>query len=299
VGQSPQKIAQLAGFTAPAAARILVAEIQGVGKAHPLSAEKLSPVLALLFVDGFKAGLAACEEILHFGGLGHTAVIHSNDVARVRQFGLRMTAFRILVNTPSPGGSVGMTTAIQPSMTLGCGAVAGNITSDNVSPLHLINVKRVAWKIREAGASTDKPAGAAVTRASVSAAVERYLSQRGVSLAPQTPAQKIDVESVVAGVVDRYLKERGAQSPATPAAPSCGCGVKPAAEGAYAPAASAKPAPAAPPAPPVTIVDFVCESDVRAAIAQGRKIFIGPRTIVTPSARELAGRDEILVQAER
>jgi acyl-CoA reductase-like NAD-dependent aldehyde dehydrogenase len=284
VGQSPQKIAQMAGFTAPAEARILVAEIQGVGKGHPLSAEKWSPVLALLFVDGFEAGIVACEQILYFGGLGHTAVIHSSDEARVRQFGLRMPAYRVLVNTPAPGGSVGMTTFIQPSMTLGCGAIAGNITSDNVSPLHLINIKRIAWKVREAGDPLDAAApvaAAAITREAVSAVVERYLTERGIVSA--LSASKLTVQ-------------------AAPVAPACGCSAQPAAAGAYAPAPAALCAPGAPapvPAPPVAIVDFVCESDVRAAIAAGRKIFIGPRTIVTPSARELAGRDEILVQAER
>ncbi len=150
VGQSPQKIAQLAGFSVPAETSIIVAEIQGIGPQHPLSAEKLSPVLALLFVDHFEAAVAACEQILHFGGLGHTAVIHAADDARIRQYGLRMPAFRVLVNTSSPQGSVGISTNVQPSMTLGCGAMAGNITSDNVGPQHLINIKRIAWKVNKA-----------------------------------------------------------------------------------------------------------------------------------------------------
>ena len=150
VGQSPQKIAKLAGFSVPDDTTILVAEIGGVGKEHPLSAEKLSPVLALLFVDSFAQAMDACEDILRFGGLGHTCVIYSKDDAKIRAFGLRMPALRVLVNTPAPQGSVGITTALQPSMTLGCGAMAGNSTSDNVGPQHLINIKRIAYVVRTA-----------------------------------------------------------------------------------------------------------------------------------------------------
>jgi len=150
VGQPPTKIAKMAGFEIPADASILVVEIQGIGKQHPLSAEKLSPVLSLYFVADFAAALDACEAILRFGGLGHTAVIHASEDARIREFALRMPAFRILVNTPTPQGSVGITTGVFPAMTLGCGAMAGNITGDNIGPLHLINIKRLAYVTRKA-----------------------------------------------------------------------------------------------------------------------------------------------------
>jgi acyl-CoA reductase-like NAD-dependent aldehyde dehydrogenase len=282
VGQSPQRIAELAGFQVPASARILAAEIGGVGKDHPLSAEKLSPVLALLFVDGFEAGLEACEKILRFGGLGHTSAIYSNDESRVRQFGLRMPSFRVLVNTPSPQGSVGITTGVQPAMTLGCGAMAGNITSDNIGPLHLINIKRIAWAIRtpdEAFAAGSTPAGeSAIPRDAVVAAVERYLSSHGASTIA-TPGEST-IRDTVAGVVDRLLVEKRA-----PEAASCGCSHS-----------SVTREPATPQAP---IVDFVCENDVLAAVAQGGKILIGPKTIVTPSARDLAARYDVLVLAQR
>jgi acyl-CoA reductase-like NAD-dependent aldehyde dehydrogenase len=313
VGQSPQRIAELAGFSVPADVRILVAEIQGVGKEHPLSAEKLSPVLALLFTGGFEESVKACEGIVQFGGLGHTCVIFSNDEARIREFGLRIPAFRILVNTPSPQGSVGITTNLQPSMTLGCGAMGGNVTSDNVGPQHLINIKRIAWAVRrpeEAFDATAAPAAvpakapaAAVGRDAIVAAVEKYLAQRGVSVAgPAAPAPApapvrppASLRGVVEGVVDRFLAAR------KPAAPVCGCQLP--AQPAPAPApqpAAEPPKPAALPAPAITIVDFVCESDVRSAIAQGRKIYIGPKTIVTPAAREAAGPDDdVLVRAER
>lgn len=342
VGQSPQKIAQMAGFSVPADVKILVAEIHGVGKEHPLSAEKLSPVLAVLFVDTFDAAVDACEGILKFGGLGHTCAIFANNEDRVRAFGLRMPAFRVLVNTPSPQGSTGITTSIQPAMTLGCGAMAGNITSDNVGPRHLINIKRIAWKVRTPEEAFPSPppsdlislgGNLVIDRDALMSAIEKYLSERGVAVAGATPApspviapvapaaqQKpspAPLRPVIEGVVDRFLTQRRAASTAAAPVPAgCGCGVKStvvadsrsvAATPAPSPGAAAAPvAPSAPkaptasvPAPEVQIVDFVCENDVRAAMTQNKKIYIGPKTIVTPAARELAARDEILVQAQR
>jgi acetaldehyde dehydrogenase (acetylating) len=271
VGQAPTKIAKMAGFEVPADTSILVVEIAGIGKQHPLSAEKLSPVLSLHFVADFAAALDACEAILRFGGLGHTAVIHASDDARIREFALRMPAFRILVNTPAPQGSVGITTGIFPAMTLGCGAVAGNITGDNIGPLHLINIKRLAYVTRKAEEAfenmapdnmTSSSASGGIDRQTVIAAVERYLAKRGFEQAPP----------VTAAVVDRFLAARPAET---------------------------SEAPAARPSPAIEITDFVCEDDVRRAIAQSRKIFIGPRTIVTPSARDLALRSDTLVLTDR
>lgn len=340
VGQSPQKIAQIAGFSVPSDASILVAEIHGVGKDHPLSAEKLSPVLALYFVDNFDAALNACESILKFGGLGHTSVIHARDEARVRRFGLRMPSFRVLVNTPSPQGSVGITTGVQPSMTLGCGAMAGNITSDNVGPQHLINIKRIAWAIRTPQEATGGQASeirtpapasspvppAGIDKTALVQAVERYLTDRGIAIsglraapapapsadygapaspapAPkQAPAPAVPVRDVVASVVDRFLAGRAPRSAAASVPPPCGCGLPPASPAAAQAPAQPQPAlsqPAAVPAPKIEIADFVCEADVRAAITQNQKIYIGPRTIVTPAARELAGPGEVLVMAQR
>jgi acetaldehyde dehydrogenase (acetylating) len=161
VGQPANKIAAMAGFTVPPNTSILVVRLEGMGKEHPLSAEKLSPVLSLFLVRDFAAGLELCDNLLHFGGLGHTCVIYSSDDAKIREFGLRMPAMRVLVNTPSPQGSVGITTNLFPSMTLGCGAMAGNITSDNIGPMHLINVKRVAYKVREAAQAFGSPEGQA------------------------------------------------------------------------------------------------------------------------------------------
>ncbi|HYL76636.1 MAG TPA: aldehyde dehydrogenase family protein [Bryobacteraceae bacterium] len=280
VGQPPTKIAKMAGFEIPADTSIIVVEIQGVGKQHPLSAEKLSPVLSLYFVANFAAAMDACEAILKFGGLGHTSVIHANDDARIRDYGLRMPSFRVLVNTPSPQGSTGITTNVFPAMTLGCGAVAGNITSDNVGPLSLINVKRVAYAARKAEDAFEHPEGTSdavsstpvsIDRRTVVAAVERYLEKRGV---PQAPP-------VITSVVDRFLAAKRSGVPA-----------------AVAPSEPPATAPA-PPAPTVEIADFVCEDDVRKAVAQSKKIYIGPKTIVTPSARDLALRTDTLVLTEQ
>ena len=291
VGQSPQRIAGLAGFQVPATAKILAAEIGGVGKDHPLSAEKLSPVLALLFVDGFEAGLDACERILRFGGLGHTSAIYSNDESRVRHFGLRMPSFRVLVNTPSPQGSVGITTAIQPAMTLGCGAMAGNITSDNVGPLHLINIKRIAWAIRtseEAFAGGAQPSQeSSISRDAVAAAVEHSIADPAGS-GVRVPAES-SIRDTGASVVDRFMDGKSA-----PVSATCGCSLSGAKAGGSSAATSAQPV-----TPPASIVDFVCENDVLAAVAKGGKILIGPKTIVTPSARDLAARYDVLVPAQR
>ncbi|MBI4889947.1 MAG: aldehyde dehydrogenase family protein [Acidobacteria bacterium] len=288
VGQSPQRIAQLAGFQVPGETKILLAEIGGVGKDHPLSAEKLSPVLAVLFTECFDSAVKACESILQFGGLGHTSVIHAEDTARVKRFGEHVSAFRVLVNTSSPQGSVGITTNLQPSMTLGCGAMAGNITSDNVGPLHLINIKRVAWAVRTPQEAAGGPAaasgGAVIDKAALIAAVERYLAQKGIAVGGKT------VEAAVAAAL-----------PAAPAAaPSCGCSANKAAGTAPAPTPAPVPAPAPSiPAPKIQIVDFVCEADVREALSRKKKIFIGPKTIVTPAARDAASQEEVLVMAER
>ena len=271
VGQAPTRIAQMAGFEVPADTSILVVEIKGVGKQHPLSAEKLSPVLSVYFVADFAAAVDACEAILRFGGLGHTSVIHANDDARIREYGLRMPSFRVLVNTPSPQGSTGITTNVFPAMTLGCGAVAGNSTSDNIGPLHLINIKRLAYVARKAEEAFESPepsnAIGGIDRPAVVAAVERYLAKRGVEPAPPG----------ISSVVDRFIASKRAPSaPATdPSSPL------------------AQPEPS-----PVTIADFVCEEDVRKAIGQSQKIYVGPKTIVTPSARDMALRSDTLVFTE-
>jgi acetaldehyde dehydrogenase (acetylating) len=162
-----------------------------------------------------------------------------------------MPAFRVVANTPTPKGSTGISTNVFPAMTLGCGAVAGNSTSDNVSPMHLVNVKRLAYpKTQE---------------------VRRQESE--VRMTEQAP----DRGEIVAAV-ERFLAKKGATVPAPQ------------------PVVTPEPAPE----PKIAVVDFVCEDDVRRAIKESKKIFIGPKTIVTPSARDLANHnDDVLVLTSR
>jgi acetaldehyde dehydrogenase (acetylating) len=148
VGKSPQVLAQTAGFEVSDNVQVLVAELEGVGKAYPLSAEKLSPTMALYFVNGWEQGIQRCVEILNFGGRGHTAVIHAKDDRVIRNFGLKIPAFRVVVNSAASIGAVGYTNELMPSMTLGCGTYGGNITSDNITAHHLMNIKRVAYETK-------------------------------------------------------------------------------------------------------------------------------------------------------
>src|SRR5260370_14078883 len=195
VGQPAPKIAQMAGFEVPPDTPILVVELNGVGKQHPLSAEKLSPVLSLYCVKDFAEGLDICESLLRFGGLGHTCSIHSQDDSRIREYGLRMPACRVLVNTPAPQVSTGITTNVFPAMTLGCGAMAGNITSDNIGPQHLINIKRITYAVRKPEEAFEMPsaapARASLDRRTVTAALERYLASRGVSAGVPLPSSDV------------------------------------------------------------------------------------------------------------
>jgi acyl-CoA reductase-like NAD-dependent aldehyde dehydrogenase len=309
VGQSPTKVAEIAGFQVPPDTSIIVAEIEGIGKQHPLSVEKLSPVLSLLFAKDFAACMDMCEAVLRFGGLGHTCVIYAKDDARIREFAARMPAMRVLVNTAAPQGSVGITTNVLPSMTLGCGAAAGNITSDNVGALHLINIKRLAYAVRtpeealvvpklsgDAPPARQEQAGGLLSQQTIAAAVEKYLAERGISAGKSAPAAPAVTSSVIANVaeqvVDRFLATRSTAAAKVPVAcsiSSCPC------------VAKAQPEAETPPAPKeeIKIVDFVSEGDVREAMAQRRKIYIGPRTIVTPSARDLGERENILVLSQR
>jgi acetaldehyde dehydrogenase (acetylating) len=148
VGKSPAFIAQKAGFNVPADTSCLIAELPAVGKEYPLSREKLSPVLSMFTVDGWREGCERCIEMLEFGGLGHTMVIHSADRDIIMKFALEKPACRILVNTQAALGAVGYTNELLPSMTLGPGTFGKSIISDNVSAKHLINIKRLAFETR-------------------------------------------------------------------------------------------------------------------------------------------------------
>jgi acetaldehyde dehydrogenase (acetylating) len=267
VGKSAVKIAEMAGFVVPAGTRALVAQTDGVGLDYPISMEKLSPTLGFYTVKDWQEGCAKCIEILNFGGLGHTLSLHTKDDEVVRQFGLRKPAFRICVNTPAALGAVGYTTNLFPSMTLGCGAAGGNITSDNISPLHLINLKRVAYGVRDVTAPQSRAASAVAA------------------------SYPIDTRGKIEQVVDQLLGRRNpvassSASPATPALP-----VAPPLS-SYNELEPVKPVVEKKETKPV---GFVCEDDVRAAIQANSKIVVGKKTIITPSARELAEASDVFV----
>src|SRR6478672_11836882 len=140
VGKSAVFIAGKCGVTVPPETRVLLAPLDGVGRDYPLSVEKLCPVLSYYVVKDWREGCERCKQILRYGGMGHTMAIHSQNDQVILEFGLRKPAFRIVVNTPTTHGSIGLTTGLDPAMTLGCGGYGGNITSDNISPRHLLNI---------------------------------------------------------------------------------------------------------------------------------------------------------------
>jgi acetaldehyde dehydrogenase (acetylating) len=148
VGKSPQQLAQMCGITVPATARILVARLSKVGPEEPLSGEKLTTVLGWYDCDGWEAGCDRCIELIHYGGRGHSLVIHAQDDNVIMRFGLEKPVFRIVVNTLGTLGTTGLTTAMMPSMTLGSGGVGGAITGDNISVHHMYNTKRLAYEIK-------------------------------------------------------------------------------------------------------------------------------------------------------
>ncbi|HTG75352.1 MAG TPA: acetaldehyde dehydrogenase (acetylating) [Terriglobia bacterium] len=179
VGQSAVKIAEMAGFKVPPGTRAIVAHADGVGAMFPISMEKLSPLLGFYVVKNWQEGCAKCIEILSFGGLGHTLSLHTREDRIVREFGLKKPAFRICVNTPAALGAVGYTTNLFPSMTLGCGAPGNNITSDNISPLHLINLKRVAYGVRDVEAPMPAKRGV------IEKVVDQWLERKSEPPSPQ------------------------------------------------------------------------------------------------------------------
>lgn len=270
VGKSAVKIAEMAGFSVPPGTRALVAHADGVGAQYPISMEKLSPTLGFYVVKDWKEGCAKCIEILKFGGLGHTLSIHTRDEDVVRQFGLYKPAFRICVNTPAALGAVGYTTNLFPSMTLGCGAAGGNITSDNISPLHLINLKRVAYGVRDVAAP---PPG-------LSAVTPVVDSRTSYSVASSPRRETIE------HVVDQWLGRRSVTTSPAPTAPPLSSFTE-----------------LEPPRPKVEKKDtkptgFVCEDDVRTAIQGNSKITVGKKTIITPSARDLGEANDVFVLVE-
>ncbi len=192
VGRTALQIADIVGITAPAGTRALIAVLEGVGRDHPLSIEKLCPVLSYFVVDDWQAGCERCKQILRYGGLGHTMSIHATDDNVILEFGLHKPAFRIVVNTPTTHGSVGLTTGLDPALTLGCGGHGGNITSDNISPLHLLNIKRVAYELRPAVPSAAHPGRQQLTMPDQDSSLRPVAPERVRTLDAATLSERID-----------------------------------------------------------------------------------------------------------
>jgi acetaldehyde dehydrogenase (acetylating) len=147
VGQSAVRLAELAGFAVPSNTRVLACTLDRVGPDTPLSREILGPVLSVYRVRDAAAGLARCREVLALGGEGHTTAVHAADPDEIAPFAT-LPAGRIVINTPALFGGMGYSTEVDPSFQLGTGTWSGSICSDNVTPLHLINIKRIAHEVR-------------------------------------------------------------------------------------------------------------------------------------------------------
>ncbi len=147
VGRDAAYIARLAGITIPGHVRLLISDEEGVGPNYPFSKEKLTALLGFYVVEDWQKACEICHALLENGGVGHSLAIHSQNEEVIREFGMRKPVSRMLVNTPSTHGAVGISTSLFPSFTLGCGAIGGSSTSDNVTPLNLMNVRRIAYDL--------------------------------------------------------------------------------------------------------------------------------------------------------
>ncbi len=170
VGRSAAAIAESAGITIPVGTKVLLGEQQGVGQGHPLSYEKLTTVLAFYTVKDWEEACDVCIKLLKNGGVGHSLSIHTENPEMAMKFSEK-PVFRILVNTPSTHGGVGVSTGLAPAFTLGCGTWGGSATSDNVTPMHLINRKRVAYGIKDCTENTAPASSTCVAQSSNSGAI--------------------------------------------------------------------------------------------------------------------------------
>lgn len=178
VGKSCKRIAEYAGLKGiPENARVLVGRETGVGEGAPYSREKLAPILGLFIEEDTEQVLRRSIEILHMEGAGHTFSMHAQDEALVRKFALKIPASRFLVNTPGALGGIGATTHLFPALTLGCGAVGGSSTSNNIGPMDVINIKRVAFGIRELSEIRQEPGECSIDAGTIEAIVDKILRE--------------------------------------------------------------------------------------------------------------------------
>jgi len=281
VGKSAEYIANLAGVAIPSGTRCLLADCAGVGRDYPWSIEKLSPTLAFFVVDGVEQGADRCYEILQFGGMGHTAGMHTQNRDAAIAYGSKMPASRVVINSPTTHGAIGFSTDLPPSMTLGCGSWGGNVTSDNVSPIHLMDIKRVAWETKPVGAERPK----------VKAAAAQPQATPAPTPAMQKPKPNRDQ---IAAIVDQFLSKKIADTPLPEPPP-------PAETPTESPVKTIihelRPQSLTENGASHTPMDFVSETDVRLAIEKGEKIYITSKTILTPSARDLGNEKDIFASA--
>jgi acetaldehyde dehydrogenase (acetylating) len=263
VGKSAEYIATLAGVSVPSGTLCLLADCGGVGRDFPWSIEKLSPTLAFFVADGIEQGANRCEEILQYGGMGHTCGMHTSSREAAIRYGEQMPASRVIINSPTTHGAIGFSTDLTPSMTLGCGSWGGNVTSDNVSPIHLMDIKRVAFETKPVGSShssvvispspvtNSRPT---LNREDIASIVDKFLSQKLASVPKPTMPMKVEipaVESSTKAIIHEIVPEVTKATQPT--------------------------------------VSFVSENDVKDAIARSEKIFVNAKTIITPSARDIGG----------
>ncbi|MCY7346433.1 MAG: aldehyde dehydrogenase family protein [Pyrinomonadaceae bacterium] len=294
VGKSAEYIANLAGVAVPNGTRCLLADCGGVGRDFPWSIEKLSPTLAFFVADGIEAGAQRCLEILQFGGMGHTAGMHTESREAAIKYGAQMPASRIIINSPTTHGAIGFSTDLSPSMTLGCGSWGGNVTSDNVSPIHLMDVKRVAFETRSVQSSKSKVQNPPEFQ------ISNFKSQ-SENQRPKAEDRKNIKREEISALVDKFLRGKITATPnqaensieeqklkPEDQKPNADSPVKTIihelkSEGA---ANGSK----------QKTVDFVSEIDVKKAIADGVKIYVTAKTIITPSARDLGAEREIFAK---
>jgi acetaldehyde dehydrogenase (acetylating) len=299
VGKSATIIAAKCGLSVPADTTVLIAPLDGVGRDYPLSIEKLCPVLSYYVVKDWREGCERCKQILRYGGMGHTMAIHSQNEPVILEFGLKKPAFRIVVNSPATHGSVGLSTGLDPAMTLGCGGYGGNITSDNISPRHLLNIKRLAYEVTPTVSRWDRPGN---NRALGERRAGATLPGRPYDLpsAPQRPPAPSGIEAdMLSRRIDRFLSSRGYQPPSDVGLRSDrhGTGVRLESDRPQTDVGAQSEFSRSPVGLPSEVsqtpLDFVCEEDVRRAIQAGRKLAISERAIITPAARDLGEQHRI------
>ncbi|PWA13130.1 acetaldehyde dehydrogenase (acetylating) [Pueribacillus theae] len=204
VGKDAVTIADMAGISVPSQTRLLIAEETKVGKDVPFSIEKLSPIFPLYTVNDYQEAKELCLKLLNLGGRGHTLSIHTNNEQVAKEFGLEMPVSRILINTLSSIGAVGATTNLMPSMTLGCGSFGGNITSDNITARHLINIKRMAYGVKDVDIPVSSQNSNASKNLKQSEDVERIVEQVLHKINPENPVDTDVISEMVNEVIKKY-----------------------------------------------------------------------------------------------